>query len=100
MEQISELRNSLSQFFDWNKCRLDCLGQMIRALLMVRTINLTQIAAAFQSKAQEESSYRRITTILRRIHYRYEQLGPLDISVVSSWKQAYSHSRQNKLEMG
>ncbi len=60
MEQISELRSILSLFFDWHKCRLDCLGQIIRALFVVRTINLTQIATAFKSKAKEESSYRRV----------------------------------------
>jgi len=60
MKHISELRTTLSHFFDWHKCRLDCLGQIIQALFAVRTINLTQLAVAFKSKAKEESSYRRI----------------------------------------
>ncbi len=60
MKQISELRAILSHFFDWNKCRLDCLGQIIQALFIVRTINLTQVASAFKSEAKEDSSYRRI----------------------------------------
>lgn len=60
MKQISELRNILSQFFTWHKCRLDCLGQIIQALFVVRTINLTQIASAFKSEVKEESSYRRV----------------------------------------
>jgi len=60
MKHISELRAILSNFFDWHKCRLDCLGQIIQALFIVRTINLTQIASAFKSEVKEESSYRRI----------------------------------------
>src|SRR5271168_2267466 len=60
MKQISELRNTLSHFFDWHKSRLDCLGQIIAALFAVRTINLTQIATAFKTRAKEESSYRRV----------------------------------------
>jgi len=60
MKHISELRTILFHFFDWHKCRLDCLGQIIQALFVVRTINLTQIASAFKSGVKEESSYRRI----------------------------------------
>ena len=60
MKHISELRTILSHFFDWHKCRLDCLGQIIQALFVVRTINLTQVASAFKSEVKEESSYRRV----------------------------------------
>jgi Transposase DDE domain len=60
MKHISELRMILSHFFDWHKCRLDCLGQIIQALFVVRTINLTQVASAFKSEVKEESSYRRV----------------------------------------
>jgi hypothetical protein len=60
MKHISELRTTLSHFFDWHKSRLDCLGQIIQALFVVRTINLTQVASAFKSEVKEESSYRRV----------------------------------------
>jgi hypothetical protein len=60
MKHISELQATLSNFFDWHKPRLDCLGQIIQALFIVRTINLTQIASAFKSEVKEESSYRRV----------------------------------------
>ncbi len=60
MTQIGEAHNSLSNFLNWNKARINCLAQILRALLQVRTVNLTQIAAAFQSDAKEESSYRRV----------------------------------------
>lgn len=60
MKHVSELRTTLSHFFDWNKARLDCLGQIIQALFVVRTVNLTQVASAFKSEVKEESSYRRV----------------------------------------
>lgn len=60
MTHISELQKTLSQFFNWNKSRLHCLVQILRALLCVRTVNLTQLAAGFQTDAKQESAYRRI----------------------------------------
>jgi len=60
VEQVNELCSILAKFFDWHKSHLTCLGQMVQALLVVRTINLTQLAGAFKSKAKEESSCRRM----------------------------------------
>lgn len=60
MKHVSELQNTLSDFLDWNKARIHCLAQILQALLQVRTVNLTQIAAAFQTDVKEESCYRRI----------------------------------------
>ena len=60
MEHISELQKTLSLFFDWHKARLSCLVQILQALFCVRTVNLTQIATAFQTAAKQDSSYRRI----------------------------------------
>lgn len=85
MKHLSELRATLSHFFDWHKSRLDCLGQMIHALFIVRTINLTQIASAFKSEVREESSYRRVcrfftgfTFDMSRIVLLVFRLFPLD----------------------
>jgi hypothetical protein len=60
MKHISELQPTLSNFFDWHKSRLNCLVQILQALFAVRTVNLTQIAAAFKTSVKEESSYRRV----------------------------------------
>lgn len=60
MKHISELQETLSDFFDWHKSRLNCLVQILQALFAVRTVNLTQIAAAFKTSVEEESSYRRV----------------------------------------
>lgn len=60
MRQISELGDTLFHCLDWNKARVSYLVQFIQALFLVRTVNLTQVAQAFQTPAKEESSYRRI----------------------------------------
>jgi len=60
MRQISELETTLVHFLDWNKARISFLIQILQALFIVRTVNLTQIAQAFCSSAKEESVYRRI----------------------------------------
>lgn len=60
MKQISELQDVLSYFLCWNKARVTCLTKILHALFQVRTVNLTQIAVAFQGFAKEASSYRRI----------------------------------------
>ena len=60
MKHVSELQNILSQFLNWNKARCACLTQILQALFQVRTVNLTQIATAFQSETKEASCYRRV----------------------------------------
>jgi hypothetical protein len=60
MKQISELQTTLHYFLDWNKARITFLVQILQALFLVRTVNLTQIAQAFSSSAKEASVYRRI----------------------------------------
>ena len=60
MEHINELSVILNQYFNWNKARITCLAQMVKAMLAVKTVNLTQIALSFTSKAGHLSSYRRI----------------------------------------
>lgn len=60
MNQIGELQKTLTHFLDWNKARISCLSQILHALFQVRTVNLTQIAEAFQTPVKEASAYRRI----------------------------------------
>ena len=69
MKHISELETILSHFFDWNKARLNCLVQILQALFIVRTINLTQVASAFKSEVKEESSYRRVCRFFTRFSF-------------------------------
>lgn len=69
MKHISELHKILSHFLDWNKARLTCLAQILQAFFCVRTVNMTQIAEAFQTKVKGESSYRRIQRFFKEFSF-------------------------------
>ena len=69
MEHISELQKILSSFLDWNKSRVNFLAQILQALFYVRSVNLTQIAEAFQTTAKGESSYRRIQRFFKEFSF-------------------------------
>lgn len=58
--QINELTTILNQHFHWNKARMACFVGMLIALMSVSTVNLTQLALIFPSRAQIPSRYRRI----------------------------------------
>lgn len=65
MRQIDELKNTLNKYLNWNKARLTCFCQIILALFMVRNVNLTQLATAFQGKASLDSHYKRLQRFFR-----------------------------------
>lgn len=58
--QINELTTILNEHFQWNKARMDCFAGMLIALMGVSTVNLTQLALTFPSRAQIPSRYRRM----------------------------------------
>jgi len=57
MNKISELKHILDESFAWNKTRLDCFARILIALFAVRTVNLSELAVAFASKATVRSRY-------------------------------------------
>lgn len=58
--QINELTTILNEHFQWNKARMDCFVGMLVSLMGVSTVNLTQLALTFPSRAQIPSRYRRM----------------------------------------
>lgn len=81
MDHISELRTTLSHFFNWNKARLTCLVHIIEALFTVRTINLARIAAAFQTECQEESAYRRVCRFFTNFSFDLSTIAPFVLNL-------------------
>ena len=69
MKQVDELRKGLSPYLNWNKARLTCFCQMVLALFMVRSVNLTQIATAFQGKATTDSHDKRLQRFFRGLTF-------------------------------
>ena len=81
MKQISELEKTLTQFLNWNKSRINCLVQILQALFCVRTVNLTQIAEAFQSSVKEDSSYRRVQRFFKEFSFDMSAIVPIVLNL-------------------
>lgn len=90
MKYISELREILSHQLDWHKSRLDCFAQMLLALFMVRTVNLSEIAVAMDgSTASIDSRYKRI--------YRFFSTFELDLTTIARWIYALFFNKNQKI---
>ncbi len=77
MQHLSELEKVFSNAFNWNKARISFLAQILQALFCVKTVNLVQLASAFQTKAKPDSSYRRIRRFFKDFDF--------DISSIIQW---------------
>ena len=78
MDKLSDLRKILSKQLGWYKPHIDCLIQMLIALMTVRTVNLRELAVGMSSKkAQISSREKRL--------YRFFAHFELDISVIGRW---------------
>ena len=69
MQHINELSSILNQYFNWNKARITCLAQMVRGIIAVKTVNLTQVSLAFSSKASSHSSYRKMQRFFKEFDF-------------------------------
>ncbi|WP_346293067.1 IS4 family transposase [Sphaerothrix gracilis] len=65
MEQVTLLRDTLRSHLNWHGARLTFLAMFLIALLQVRTVNFSDLAVAFCSRAQSESSYKRLQRFFR-----------------------------------
>lgn len=75
--EINELVTILNGYFGWNKSRMKCFAGMLIALIKVRTVNLTELACAFGSKAKLESRYKRLK--------RFFSTFTIEFSCVALW---------------
>ena len=90
MDKISELWRILGETFIWNKARLDCLVCLLLALFAVRTVNLSEIAVAFMSKAEVGSRYKR----LQRFFGKFK----IDYSTIARWIFKLFFSNDNPID--
>lgn len=75
--EINELVDILTGYFFWNKARMICFAGMLIALIKVRTVNLLELACAFDAKAKMESRYRRIKRFFSEM--------TIELSCVAGW---------------
>lgn len=67
MGDTNPLCEELSAIFDWHQARINCLGNLISALLTVKTVNLSQVSIAFKGKSSKGSKYRRLQRFFREV---------------------------------
>lgn len=60
------LRDELKRLLPWHQARIDCLAHLIVAMIEVRTVNLTQLALAFEVSVQQASVYQRVKRFFRQ----------------------------------
>lgn len=89
MEKISELKNILGKYLDWNKARIDCFAQMLNALFVVRTVNLREMAVAMGSDAKLDSRYMRLK--------RFFRFFEIDLGVIARWIFKWFFSQSHKI---
>lgn len=77
MDRVSELKQILGENLTWNKARLDCFVRMLLALFVVRTVNLSEIAVVFCSKAEVSSRYKRLQRFFGKFNIDYTILARL-----------------------
>jgi hypothetical protein len=75
------LKLELKRFLPWHQARIDCLAQLIVAMVQVRTVNLTQLALAFDAVVQQESVYQRVKRFFRHPAFEADLVAVL----VTSW---------------
>ncbi len=71
MNKVSELQRILGDNLVWNKARLDCFARMLIGLFAVRSVNLSEIAVAFPSKAEVNSRYKRLQRFFAKFKIDY-----------------------------
>ena len=74
MRDTSGLVKSLNGYLKWNKARATCFLNMLLGLFAVRTINLQEIALAFQGKAKVGSRYRRLQRFFATFSIDFTQI--------------------------
>ncbi|MFO1257640.1 MAG: hypothetical protein U1E78_04400 [Gammaproteobacteria bacterium] len=76
MFSFNELKCILKPYFKIDNRRLDCLAQILVALITVRTVNLVEIAQAMLTGGLFEARYKRLRRFLRSstaFHFQYSQ---------------------------
>lgn len=77
MDKLSELKEILAKPLNWHKSRIDCLAQLLIAIITVRTVNLRELSIAMSGKSLSSSREKRL--------YRFFSKFEIDISKIGCW---------------
>ena len=82
MADIRRLERTLAENVTWNKARINFTARFMLALIQVRTVNLSEVAAAFARRARRESHYKRAQRFLRFFELPYAQVARFVVRLV------------------
>ena len=81
MNHISTLQRSLKSYFTLSHHRLECLCQIIFALLATNDVNLCKLARAFSSDAKLDSTYKRLQRFMKGLNFSFHELAKLIVNM-------------------
>ena len=95
MEEVSSLAEKLKAHLPSHQARADFIAQFVLSLIRARSTNLYRVAEEFQTKADAESSYRRVKRFFADYEYSYEQLGLFILSCLDMERYTLCMDRTN-----
>ena len=81
MNHINTLQSSLKPYFTLSYYRLECLCQIITALLATNDVNLCKLARAFSSDTKLDSTYKRLQRFMKGLNFSFHELVTLILNV-------------------
>ncbi|MBF0290277.1 MAG: IS4 family transposase [SAR324 cluster bacterium] len=82
MSELSPLINIFKEQVDWHQARITFLANFIIALIRVRTVNLTEIATAFNGRSKVSSHYRRLQRFFKNYDVDFTLIAKLIVSLL------------------
>src|SRR4028119_145829 len=83
MNQVTLIRNTLQPHLGWHGARVTFLALFLIALFRVKTVNLTELATGFQSKARLESNYKRLQQFFGTFELDYYTIARLVVNLMN-----------------
>lgn len=77
----NELSRILNQYFNLHKARSDCLAQLVRAMITVKTVNFAHLAVSFMTQTKSESCYKRIQRFFRYFHFEASSVASMVLAL-------------------
>ena len=89
MKLADGLKDSLKDHLGWSKPRLICFVSMLLALLRIQRMDLSRLAVAMGGETEVESRYRRLQRFFSEVHFDYDALARLIISLFGFDQEAF-----------
>jgi hypothetical protein len=82
MKHKEKLSVCLGRELQWHKSRIEFIACFLLSLIQQKTVNLVSLSQGFASKAQAESSYRRIQRFFEGFVFKQEQISQLILKLL------------------